>query len=211
MALSYYTKGQIVFERYMNGMTERSQHLSQSVAKSIVASVAGILVGQGVLEPNEKITTYLPELKKTAWKDATLRHALDMTSGVQYIEDYDAANSDIALTDVASGWKPARPGLKAPACMWDQILSLKTRVREHGEVFQYRSIETDVLAHCMERVTQSRLASLISSELWSPLGSEENAYFTVDPAGYALADGGFNACLRDYARFGQMLMNWRYR
>ena len=59
----------------------------------------------------------------------------------------------------------------------------------------------------MERVTGTRLAELISHELWQPLGTEESACFTVDGIGYPLADGGFNATLRDYARFGQMLCN----
>ena len=59
----------------------------------------------------------------------------------------------------------------------------------------------------MERVTQTPLAELISCELWQPLGVEESACFTVDGAGYPLADGGFNATLRDYARFGEMLCN----
>jgi CubicO group peptidase (beta-lactamase class C family) len=84
---------------------------------------------------------------------------------------------------------------------------LKNQTREHGVLFEYRSIETDVLAHCLQRVSQTRLAELISRELWSQLGTEESACFTVDPAGYPLADGGFNATLRDYARFGLMLMN----
>ena len=81
----------------------------------------------------------------------------------------------------------------------------QTRARARA-LFKYRSIETDVLAHCLERVTQTRLAQLVSRELWQPLGCEESANFTVDSAGYALACGGFNATLRDYARFGQMLL-----
>lgn len=200
-------KGALVYERYFNGMTDRTLHLSQSVAKSVTSSVAGILVEKGLLDPEEEVTLYLPELKRTAWKEAKLRHILDMVSGVKYVEDYAATDSDIALTDIASGWKLPRRGTKAPACIWDQILTLKEKVREHGELFVYRSIETDVLAHCMERVSQTRLAPLISQELWQPLGAEESACFTVDPTGYALADGGFNATLRDYARFGQMLIN----
>ncbi len=200
-------RGSIVFEQYHNAMTERSLHLSQSMAKSIVGSVAGILIGRGLLDSEELVTRYLPELEQTAWKGATLRQILDMTTGVRFVEDYEALDSDIALTDIASGWKPATPELDAPACLWDQILSLKESVRTHGEQFQYRSIETDVLAHCLERVTQTRLAELVSREIWQPLGCEENAIFTVDSAGYALADGGFNATLRDYARFGQMLLD----
>ena len=199
--------GEIRYERYFNQMTERTLHLSQSMAKSITSAVAGILVSRGLLDPEECICTYLPELEATGWKDAKLRHALDMTSGVRYVEDYEALDSDIAATDVASGWRPAQPNVPYFQCMWDQILSLKDTVREHGALFEYRSIETDVLAHCMERVTQTPLAELISRELWQPLGVEESACFTVDGAGYPLACGGFNATLRDYARFGQMLCN----
>jgi CubicO group peptidase (beta-lactamase class C family) len=198
--------GAIVFEQYHNGMSERTLHLSQSMAKSIVASVAGILMGRGLLSPTEQVTTYLPELEATGWKGSTLQQVMDMTTGVRYIEDYEALDSDIAVTDFASGWKLPPPGSATPTCLWDQILTLTETTRAHGELFNYRSIETDVLAHCMERVTQTRLADLVSNELWQPLGCEESASFTVDSAGYALANGGFNATLRDYARFGQMLL-----
>jgi len=200
-------RGTLVYERYFNRMTQRTLHLSQSVAKSVTSAVAGILVGRGLLDPEEKITSYLPELKETAWNGATLRHALDMTSGVRYIEDYEALDSDIAVTDVASGWRTPQQGIPTFACIWDQIISLNQTTRPHGARFEYRSIETDVIAHCMERITGTRLAELISHELWQPLGAEESACFTVDGIGYPLADGGFNSTLRDYARFGQMLCN----
>ena len=199
-------KGAIVFEQYHNGMSERSLHLSQSMAKSIVGSIAGIMMGRGLLDPEELVTSYLPELESTGWKGASLQQVMDMTTGVRFIEDYEALDSDIAMTDIASGWKLAPSGVTAPACIRDQILTLTDTTRDHGALFQYRSIESDVLAHCLERVTQTRLAELVSRELWQPLGCEENACFTVDSAGYALADGGFNASLRDYARFGQMLL-----
>jgi len=199
-------QGDIVLEQYHNNMTERTLHLSQSVAKSVVSVVAGILIGRGLIDPAEQVAHYLPELVTTAWRGATLQQVMDMTTGVRYIEDYEALDSDIAITDIASGWKHPRPGLNAPSCIWDQILTLTEQVREHGEKFHYRSIESDVLAHCLERVTGTRLAELVSRELWQPLGCEESASFTVDPAGYALASGGLNATLRDYARFGQLLL-----
>ncbi len=199
-------RGAIVLEQYHNGMDQRTLHLSQSMAKSVVSTVAGILIGRGLIDPAEQVTHYLPELAATAWRGATLQQVMDMTTGVRYVEDYQALDSDIAATDIASGWKRPNPDFPAPACIWDQILTLTEKVREHGEQFQYRSIETDVLAHCLERVTQTRLAELVSRELWQPLGCEESASFTVDPAGYAIACGGFNATLRDYARFGQLLL-----
>jgi CubicO group peptidase (beta-lactamase class C family) len=195
-------KGQVVFERYMNAMTPRTLHLSQSMAKSITATAFGALMGKGIIDPAAPVTHYLPELEATAWKGASLQHCLDMTSGVAYDEEYTNPHSDMAKTDVASGWKQAPPGSDWPTHIWAQILTLKKQIRPHGELFEYRSIETDVLAFAMERATGKRIAQIIAEEIWQPIGPEESGSFTVDAAGYALADGGFNATLRDYARFG---------
>lgn len=196
------SSGRVVMERYMNNMGPRSLHLSQSMAKSITATAFGALVGKGLLDPEALITDYLPELQATAWKGARLRHCLDMTSGVAYDETYTITGSDMAKTDVASGWKDAPPGSDWPQNIWAQILSLTKQSRPHGERFEYRSIETDVLAFAMERVAGKPIAEIISEEVWQRIGAEESGCFTLDRAGYALADGGFNATLRDYARFG---------
>jgi len=203
-------RGKIVFENYLSSMKPRTLHLSQSVAKSVVGMTAGILIGHGLLDPKDLVTHYLPELAHTGWKGATLQHVLNMTTGVKFDESYTNPHSDMGRLDVASGWKPipqdTDKNLKWPSHVWDQIVGLKDQSRPHGKAFEYRSIETDVLAFCMERVTGKRLAQIVSEELWQKLGVEESACFTVDRAGYALADGGFNATLRDYGRFGQMIL-----
>ncbi len=202
--------GHIVCERYFNGMTANTLHLSQSVAKSFVGAVAGILVARGMLNLASPISDYLPELDNTGWKGATLQQVLDMTTGVKFSEVYTDPYSDIGQVDVACGWKPipvgADPAFKWPAHMWELILGLKTVVRPHGERFEYRSIETDVLAFCLERATGKRLSQLLSEELWQKMGAREDACFTIDSSGFATADGGLNACLRDYARFGQLML-----
>lgn len=202
--------GAIAFERYFSGMTERSLHLSQSVAKSVTGMVAGILVGKGLLDVSAPIADYLPELQQTGWKGATLQQVLDMTTGVRFSETYTDPYSDIGQVDVACGWKPVPPGsdtkFKWPKHMWELILRLTDVTRPHGTQFEYRSIETDVLAFCMERVSGKRLSQLVSEVLWQKMGAEESACFTIDPASFALADGGFNACLRDYGRFGQLIL-----
>ena len=203
--------GAVAYERYLNGMGERTLHLSQSVGKSITGAVAGILVGRGLLDPTRPITHYLPELDATAYRGATLQQVLDMTTGVMFDETYENPYSEMGKLDVAAGWNPPPPGSDPdfpwPSHVWELIMSLKQATRAHGETFEYRSIETDVLAFAMERVSGRRLPQLVSEELWQKLGVDESACFTVDSAGYALADGGFNATLRDYARFGQMILD----
>ena len=202
--------GAIAYERYFNGMDHRSLHLSQSVAKSVTAAAAGVLVGKGLLDVDAPVTHYLPELDDTAYRGARLQHVLDMASGVSFDETYTDPHSDIGQLDVASGWKPippgSDPGLRWPRHVFEQVLGLGKLERRHGDLFSYRSIETEVLGFCMERAAGKRLPQIVSDEIWSPMGAEESANFTVDSAGSALADGGFNACLRDYARVGLLYL-----
>ena len=93
-----------------------------------------------------------------------------------------------------------------PQCTWDLVLALREGAGEHGTIFSYRSIETDVLGFVLEKVSGARIPELLSRELWAPMGAGEDAYFTVDPAGFACTCGGFNATLRDVARFAQLLV-----
>ncbi len=202
--------GAVVYERYFNGMTPRSLHLSQSVAKSVTAAAAGVLVGKGLLDVEAPVTQYIPELDDTAYRGALLQHVLDMASGVTFDETYTDPCSDIGQLDVSSGWKPVPPGadpsFRWPRHVFEQVLGLGKLECRHGERFSYRSIETEVLGFCMERVTGKRLHDIVSEELWQPMGAEQSASFTVDAVGSSLADGGFNACLRDYARVGQLYL-----
>jgi len=195
---------EIVYERYMNDMTPSTLHLSQSVGKSVAATVCGILIGRGEIDRNALVGDLIPELADSGYGDAPLQNVLDMRSGVKFGETYTDPDSDIGKVDVAAGWKPMREGF--PTAMQD-IPATLSKEREHGGDMQYRSIETDVMAWVMERVTGKKLAQLISEELWQPMGAEHDACFTVDRGGYALAEGGLNATMRDYARFGLLYAN----
>jgi CubicO group peptidase (beta-lactamase class C family) len=199
------SKGGIVAEIYMNGMQPRTTHLSQSVAKSVVGTVAGILNGRGDLDFRAPVTDYLPDLASTAYRGASVQQVMDMTSGTLFDETYTAPDSHIAKVDRACGWKELVPGW--PETMWQVIRELTESEAGHGESFRYRSIETDVIGFILQKVSGLTLSELVAQELWSPMGAEEDAYFTVDRSGYGLADGGFNATLRDYARFGQLIAN----
>lgn len=208
--LLIWLNGKVIHESYYNGMSAGSVHLAQSVSKSITATAGATLFEDGLLDPNAPVTDILPELKETAWNGASLQHILDMASGVAYSETYDQRDSDVGITDFASGWKPAPEGVDAsqwPRCMWDQFLTLKHQEAEHGARFLYRSIETDVFAHAMERATGQRLPQILSERLWTPMGAEVEANITVDGSGYGLACGGISASMRDFARFGIAMLN----
>jgi len=195
----------IVSEFYANDFTQDAAHLGQSVSKSLVGTLAGVLHGEGLLDLAEPLEEIIPELRNCGYGGCTVDQALDMLSGVRFTEDYGLPNSDMTRVDVACGWRPVRSGEIKPTIR-DIILTLP-KERPHGQSFSYRSIETDVIAWVLERVGGDDLASLLSDRIWKKIGCEQNGFFTVDGAGTALADGGFNATLRDYARFAKMVMD----
>lgn len=197
-------KGAVLTEEYRNHMRPDTLHLLQSVSKSVTAVAAGVLVAAGTLDPHAPVTAYVPELEGTAYRGARLRHVLDMTSGVHFDETYTAPDSHCAHLDAAAGWKPyGAPDW--PRTVLDLILRLQDTELPHGAAFRYRSIETDVLALCMERASGERLAGLVSRLVWQPMGAEADARFTVDSSGLAASDGGLNATLRDLGRFALMM------
>jgi len=190
--------GRIVAERYGNGMTARTTHLLQSVSKSIAGTVAGVLVERGLLDPEGPVTDYLPELAGTSFEGATVRHVLDMRTGTAYDETYDDPKADVFLTEALAGWRPMAADPDA-ANVYEQITQLGN-ARAHGEVFDYRSILTELLGWLMERTSGVRYPELLSQELWSKIGAEQDADITIRH-GVTLPDGGICVTLRDLARF----------
>jgi CubicO group peptidase (beta-lactamase class C family) len=193
--------GEVVFAHYGAGMTPETTHICQSVSKSLTATLAGVLWGQGRLDVARPVPDYIGELAGTCWDGCTIQHLLDMTAGVSFDEsDYENADSECARGFRILGWSPRRPDDPLPA----EYIAAMTRQAEHGAAFEYRSILTDVLGWCIERATGEHLAEVFSREVWAPMGAAQDADFLIGPGGFPLADGGFCVTLEDLARFGLM-------
>ena len=195
--------GNLVTEQYRQGIDPIEPHLLMSVTKSLAACVAGILVERGLISVNDKITDIIPEVAGSAYDDALLRHLLDMTIGMDYDEDYVNPQSDVALLDVAAGWRPSRPG--APDNLRDYIKTMR-KAGPHGEAFHYVSTNTDLLGWIIERASGTDFATLLSREIWAPMGAQCDAYITLDRLGAPQTDGGLCTTTRDLARFGQLIL-----
>ena len=193
-------RGRIVCEQYFNGMSPDTPHLLMSVSKSIVGTVAGILVSQGLLDVAAPVEKVVPELAGTSFQGATVQHLLDMRAGTHFDESYDNLESDVRTYERVYLWRPdiAEP---RPADALAYYATLNND-GEHGGPFRYRSILTDVLGWVLEKASGARLHELISRLLWQPMGAEFDAEVTVDGHGNAMADGGVCATLRDVGRFG---------
>ncbi len=197
-------EGTVVAEQYRNDLTPSTGHLLMSVTKSVVGAVAGILIDRGQLAPTDLITGHVPELEASGYRGATVRHLLDMRSGVTFREDYADPTAHIRMIEAAIGWQPGIEGV--PPGLHHYLCSLQAG-RAHGGTFDYRSSETDVLGWVCERAAGLRLPQLISDLLWRPMGAEHDAQLLCDTFGDSVGDGGLAATVRDVARFGQLLLS----
>jgi CubicO group peptidase (beta-lactamase class C family) len=196
--------GKIVTERYFNGMKPEDTHLLMSVSKSVVGALTGIITGQGRLDPTALVTSYIPELKGSAYDGATVRNLLDMSVGMEFDEDYSSKSSDLYRLDEAVGWVERGPN--AARGLHEYLATLRKRHGSHGSEFRYISANTDVMGWVLERATRTDFAELVSKELWSKLGAERDAYILLDGFQAAYADPGLNMTLRDLGRFSQMVL-----
>jgi CubicO group peptidase (beta-lactamase class C family) len=192
--------GKIICESYFNGMAPDTPHLLMSVSKSVVSTVAGVLVGQGLLDVSAPVEKIVPQLTGTSFQGATVQHLLDMRTGTRFDESYDNPQSDVRTYERVYLWRPDGAD-RRPADALEYYATLHND-GEHGGPFRYRSILTDVLGWVLEKAGGARLHDLIARLVWQPMGAEFDAEITVDAHGNAMADGGVCATLRDVARFG---------
>jgi hypothetical protein len=197
--------GRIVLEDYFGPMASDTPHLLMSVTKSVVGCVAGVLAADGRLDPDEPVTTYVPEVAGSGYDGATVRNLLDMRSGVKFSEEYTNPDAEVRVMERYMGWRPWANGDEARGMY--AYLGTLAKSSEHGGPFVYRSADTDMLGWVCERVAGLRMADLISQLIWRPLGAEFDAEITCDTVGSAIHDGGMSARARDLARFGQMVLD----
>ena len=201
-------KGEIVFEKYYNGMTPDTRHLLMSVSKSVTGALAGILVDDARLKPDAWVTDYIPELKDApGFGGATVRQILDMTTAIVFSEDYADPNAEVVAHEAATGWRGANAPMARDGVYAFARTIKKDDSRPHGKVFHYASINTDVLGWLIERASGQRFADVMSDAIWSRLGADHDGHLSVDYRGSAVANGGFVLTLRDLARFSQMVLD----
>ncbi len=197
-------RGRIVYERYAGALTAERPHIAFSVTKSFVATLAGILLAEGRLDERAAVASYVPELKQSGFGDATIRQLLDMTTALDYSEDYNDANSPVWSLGRATGFLPIPPGYDRPDTAYTYVASLK-KDGAHGDRFVYKTPNTDTLGWVLRRVTGQPLGELLRDRIYSKLGAEQDAYFLVDRTGVEFAGGGLHMTLRDLARFGETM------
>jgi CubicO group peptidase (beta-lactamase class C family) len=195
--------GLLLAEHYAGALEPATLHLLMSVSKSIVGILVGALVGEGGINVEEQVTTYVPELAQSGYRGATVRQLLDMRSGIEFSEDYLDPDSGVRQLEQAVGWAPRRSP-DVPPTLRGFLVTLRL-AREHGGPYEYRSCETDVLGWVCEAAAGQRFPELAGELIWSRLGADFDANIGIDAEGTGLFDGGISVALCDLARFGVMI------
>ena len=164
-------KGKIIYEKYPAGLRPDGVHAAMSVSKSFTGTIASILVAEGELEPERTVKYYIPELKNSGFADATVRQVMDMTTSIQYSEDYN--NPDAEVWKYSAAGNVFRPAdYKGPENYYEYLATVKKiDGQEHGQKFGYKTVNTELLAWINSRVTGKGLTELVSEKIWKPLGA----------------------------------------
>lgn len=197
-------RGATVAEHYAHGLDPKTQHIVFSISKSITGLIAGILVDRGQLDPAAPVTAYVPEAAGSAYDGATVRHVLDMTVGIRFVEDYVDPAGDVARYRVAMGWNPPSE-VARDNDLHGFIAALPADGSRHGETFHYVSPNSDMLGWICERASGMRFAALMTELLWRPMWAEADAAITLDRLGAPRTAGGICMTLRDLARIGELM------
>jgi CubicO group peptidase (beta-lactamase class C family) len=190
----------IAVERYFHGADRNSRFVSQSVSKSIISILIGAAVGEGTIKSiDDRITKYLPYLSDGGYRDVTVKNLLQMSTGVDYSEDYRDPKSGAAL--IGAALLTGNPSFKR---FTESIRPTSVRP---GTKFEYQSVNTQVLGLLLESATHKRLNEYAQERLWKKIGAQSDAFFyesknQPDTCAFAC----FNSTVRDYARVGLMML-----
>ncbi|MEV8313759.1 serine hydrolase [Streptomyces sp. NPDC059900] len=197
-------RGSLVYERYLHGTEPHTPHFNASAAKSYAGLMAAMLAHEGLLDRTALTSHYVPELAGTAFGDARVDDLLHMGTQMSYAgRPFDkAVEAQRYFAVVGPQLRPY--GYSGPTSIREHLATARA-TGAPGTGFRYENGNVEALAEVLRRVTGTTTSALLSELIWSRLGAEEDAYYTLDSDGVEAACGGFSATARDVARLGEML------
>ena len=197
----------ILVERYQYGRTDRQRFTSWSMGKTVTAMLIGIAIAEGhIRSVDDPAERYVPELAGTEYGRTSLRHLLQMSSGVKFVEKY-TGDDDVAELSRRTFLRLKPGGVEA-------VKPFNERAVPAGTKFSYASVETQVLGLVLARAVGRPVTAYLEEKIWQPIGAEADATWLVDDTGQEVTYCCVNAVLRDWARLGLLLAHdgrWRGR
>ncbi|MEL6322964.1 MAG: serine hydrolase [Pseudomonadota bacterium] len=188
-------KGELIAERYADGVSRDTPLIGWSMAKSVTALLVGILVKDQRLDVGAPAD--VPQWQATAddpRAEITLDQLLRMSSGLEFQETYSAATDVtrmLSLEPDAAAFAASKPLAGPPDTIWS-----------------YSSGTTNIISGIVRRRVGDTVqgAYTFSQErLFRPLGIR-TATFEADRSGTFVGSSYLYASARDWARLGQLCL-----
>lgn len=195
IAFAVFQHGQLLFDTYWEGSSPASHSNSFSMAKSIISLGIGCAIDDGFIKSvNQPVSDFFPAFKAYDHKALTIKHLLTMSAGTDFEEAYSS---------------PFSPTTKLYYGNDLQKIAMEMNlIEEPGVNFIYQSGVTQLLAFILKKATGETISDYISRRLFSPIGAEHNALWSLDKkGGMEKAFCCFNSNALDFARFGQLILN----
>ena len=183
--------GEIKVERYGLEHHANAPWVSFSVTKSVVSMLFGAAVKDGYIASiDDPVSDYLPVFEDSPYADVSIKHILQMASGVAWNEDYaDPASNIVNL-----------PGEEMAGFKYMRNLP---RVAKPGTVFNYNTGETNIAGAILRKAVGKNLSDYASEKVFLPGGISNTANWLLGaPNGNEFAGCCISANLRDYGRIG---------
>ena len=142
-------------------------------------------------------------MQASGFAGATVRQVMDMTTGIDYSENYADPQATIWTHMYAGGMLARPPGAAGPDNFFSYMPTVGAR-GEHGAEFTYRTVNTDVLGWILRRVAGCNFSDLVSQLLWQPMGAELDACYTVDSCGVEFVGVGMGGHPDDFHPLGDV-------
>jgi CubicO group peptidase (beta-lactamase class C family) len=187
--------GKLLYEKYWDNYDSTRLSGSFSAAKSIISLLIGIALDEGKIKSlDEPVRNYLPHFKTAGLEKVRIKDLLTMSSGTNYKESdkgYFSMNASGYYGDDEEFMVSMMEAKEAPGVNWE-----------------YRSGDTQVLGLIVEKVFGDNISNLVSERFMKPMGAEADALWLLDGSQkHEKAFCCFNGITRDYARFGQLILN----
>ena len=186
----------ILMEKYFQGYDQTAPTFAFSMSKSFTSMLVGMAVDDGLIASvDQPVTDYVPELHEAGYHQVTLRHLLQMTSGMDYVE--------------VEGKDPSLHNRFYYTTRLEYELLKLNLVQEPGQEFSYKSGESALLGLILSRsIAPKTISSYTQEKLWQPLGMEYDGAWNLDSEdGLEKTWCCLSATARDYAKLGRLMLN----
>ena len=195
--------GKMAAERYGPGYDKDTRFISWSMAKTVTGVLIGMLVADGKLGLDDPAPVPLWQRSGDPRAEITLRHLLQMRSGLRHTE---AGDPPYESSEVRMLFLDGRDDM----AKWAEEQPLEA---EPGKVFEYSSNTSVILADIAARALsdsdapdarRQAVARYLAERLFGPLGMASMVP-EFDASGTLIGGSLMHATARDWAAFGEFL------